>query len=290
MTSVDVRASCKEKLDRAYLEIERIDREIAGLFDNGYAVKVRPEGQNIDHTRFTGNPLRDRPERILLELIVLKDPSSIGWGVRIGEAVHNLRSALEQIVWNLSLKYSPIPLTPYPRKRGDPWRDVAFPVALNCEMWRGALDRELALVKAQQAIVDAIHAVQPCRRTPSDPDRDALQMLQALWIEDKHRTLCPAYVYVGFGGIQDQGVASPIGKLWEASLGGVQNGAPLARYENIGGGTVEELRAYVSMKARLAISVAFEEGPPAFGSLVGPQLKELYNRAAEAVSALAIYL
>lgn len=63
---------------------------------------------------------------------VVREPPMTDWGVVIGDIVHNLRSALDQLVWQLTLASGKTPPDPIPRgKAGRNWRTIAFPIYLD---------------------------------------------------------------------------------------------------------------------------------------------------------------
>jgi hypothetical protein len=100
------------------------------------------------------------------------------WGPIIGDAVHNLRSALDHLAWNLATDQARVN-TP---------RGIEFPVILdnpdeNAEAG-GKLRRLLSLLRPEtHALIDG---AQPYKTGDS---HHPLWLLQALWNTDKHRTL-----------------------------------------------------------------------------------------------------
>ena len=57
-------------------------------------------------------------------------PAVEEWGPIIGDVVHNLRSALDHLVWQLTIANGHTPPPVIPNRRGDPeykWRQVGFP-------------------------------------------------------------------------------------------------------------------------------------------------------------------
>jgi hypothetical protein len=59
----------------------------------------------------------------------IREPPVEEWGVIIGDVVHNLRSALDHLVWQLTLANGNIPPAVIPRgKAGKKWRDIRFPI------------------------------------------------------------------------------------------------------------------------------------------------------------------
>lgn len=100
------------------------------------------------------------------------------WGPIIGDAVHNLRSALDHLAWNLATDQA----------RAETPRRIEFPIILDdpdkdAEA-RGKLKRLLGCLRPEtHAVIDGS---QPYKTGDS---HHPLWLLQALWNTDKHRTL-----------------------------------------------------------------------------------------------------
>jgi len=99
------------------------------------------------------------------------------WPLLAGEAIQNLRSALDHVVWRA-------------------WRDAGnpgigdhtqFPVAIDAPGFRSQAGYMLQGIP--QPIRTLIEEAQPYKRTPQTPARDALQLLRTLSNIDKHRDL-----------------------------------------------------------------------------------------------------
>lgn len=107
------------------------------------------------------------------------------WGPIIGDAVHNLRSALDHLAWQLALE-SVLAKTP--------WR-IEFPIILddpasNPEV-RGRFSGKLKLLRPDSHAL--IEAAQPYKTGGSS---HPLWLLQSLWNTDKHRVLhVPGFMF-----------------------------------------------------------------------------------------------
>jgi hypothetical protein len=98
------------------------------------------------------------------------------WALVLGDAVHNLRSSLDVLIWSCTDEAS---LT------AEQARHVAFPVNDKAGGWSKTVTRCMPTVPAD--VVERVRQVQPFNRPPSDPDNDALQLVTELDNQDKHR-------------------------------------------------------------------------------------------------------
>jgi hypothetical protein len=111
-----------------------------------------------------------------------QEPPLPVWGAIIGEVVHNLRSAIDHLVWKLSDKHSG-PAPPHPLPRGSPWSRIEFPIFPSArDFAKGAPGKLWAI---DPALVRRIRAVQPF--TGPKPRRSPLWLLHELSNIDKHR-------------------------------------------------------------------------------------------------------
>jgi hypothetical protein len=105
------------------------------------------------------------------------DPPPPRLGVLVGDFVHNLRSALDHVVWQLALT------------RGDePSTELQFPIVSDRERWPGAVRRRLPDVPDEA--VRLIETMQPYHH--DDPMTHPLAVLRDLSNEDKHRVILEA--------------------------------------------------------------------------------------------------
>jgi hypothetical protein len=154
----------KAKLKRADEHLEALDDEIAEFLDSHpYAVRFEIDRETGQH---------------VAKIKVRRDPPAIRWGLLIGDCVHNMRSALDHLAWQLAGPKPP-PKTEFPIfhdrkefKRKGPGGGL-YKI-------RGIKDpKARALIKS----------VQPCRSDRSPPK---VHPLYALWIlsnTDKHQML-----------------------------------------------------------------------------------------------------
>jgi hypothetical protein len=86
MSTADRLAGIRLKLSRAWSQINTLKPEIAEFLKRDpYVPRVKFDG---------------RTHELLVSVHTQEAPDPM-WGVRIGEIVHNLRSALDHVVWEL---------------------------------------------------------------------------------------------------------------------------------------------------------------------------------------------
>lgn len=119
----------------------------------------------------------------ILRSQIVREPPVVKWGVLIGEIVHNLRSALDHMVYELSDREEGPAPDPLPLR--DDWRNVGFPIWLDHpKPGKDPLQKYLwALPRGSEART-YIEGLQPFAR---GQDRDPLWVLQEMWNADKHR-------------------------------------------------------------------------------------------------------
>ena len=138
------------------------------------------------------------------------DIPAIEWGIRVGEIVHHLRSALDHIAWTLTLRHQ-WPTRPPKRLHGK-WSRVQFPVsetliARGPQDHRRAWNVEVArcLWGVDPELMTLFEDAQP-HRLKRSYKRHLLWILNELWNLDKHRAIAVA---VGYGAAHDIQVVPP---------------------------------------------------------------------------------
>lgn len=101
-------------------------------------------------------------------------PPSSEWSLILGDAIHNLRSALDSLALDLARMGSVNP---------EQEKYVYFPICNTQKCWKTAVEKSLKTV-AQDAL-DIIHHFQPFTR--NKPNSSALLLLNQLSNRDKHR-------------------------------------------------------------------------------------------------------
>ena len=119
-------------------------------------------------------------DRLSWDLLVEFDPPPFDeWSIRFGESLHNLRSALDNLVWGLATLDGTEPQRP---------KALQFPIVEKAADWQSESKRISELSAAARS---AIEGVQPFQRNGQDgnPENDPLLLLSRLNIVDKHRVL-----------------------------------------------------------------------------------------------------
>lgn len=219
------------------------------------------------------------------ELIVwgeaLREPPRLQWGIRAGDAIHNWRSALDHLVWELSEMFSgPAPAFPLPLKSR--WRDVTFPILLDPAKWTAAVKRSLWAVDPRlHADFKALQPFEARNRhsPPGLPEREPLAVLQELWNIDKHRrihltdleiTLHKAHLVVVETG-------APVTYTFSAppTPRPFKGKAELGRLRVAAQSIPLDRALEMDMEWELAYDIRFDPGAPCFGALLGDTLRTI---------------
>jgi hypothetical protein len=157
------------KIERGEKQLNVLNQEILGFVDdpNAYGIVGEFEGE--------GDPA-DYVARVAIYRQI--DPS---WAVIAAEILHNFRSALNQLAWQLALLTTPEPET-----------RTEFPIFIDPDRFE-SLDRGggmWKMVNLPEAARTCVKGLQPCYRTDGKtPESHPLWLLHELNREDKHRLL-----------------------------------------------------------------------------------------------------
>lgn len=155
----------------AWEKVERADKQTR-LLNREFRAFAEGETRRIAH-----GPDEETGD-YLFWVEVLKETPVLRWGVRIGEIVHNLHSALDHVTWQLALAH----LKREPTE--EEARDITFPIALS----KGAFNSHQVRYHVGRVRFELLRPHQPYYRT-NDPATDALAVLKRLSNHDKHRVV-----------------------------------------------------------------------------------------------------
>jgi hypothetical protein len=186
----------------------------------------------------------------------------IEWGIIIGDAVHCLRSALDQLVAGLCTE--------------PPSRRTRFPICLTKKAW--IIDSPGQIWSVPEKYVAAIDGAQPYHRGDEANDHP-LALLNALWNLDKHETI-PA-VALATSGIKIEVVGAEGVPDWETLKfrthpgRALKQGTVLAEASFRNADTEDNAQVYV--KAHLTVGVAFGQLDKAYVISGKPVVKTFHD-------------
>jgi hypothetical protein len=167
--------SVDSKLERAKVQVEALTEAISGW---GARSPITTRGEL-------------REGRLGFRLIVedfVEPPITIQWGLLVGECVHNLRSALD----NLAFALARLRCDPPPKPS-----QISFPLFSDKTLFKKKA--RTTLEQLPDGAVRLIESIQPFNRDGSSamgsPESDSLVLLQWLNNADKHRV--PSVVLIG---------------------------------------------------------------------------------------------
>jgi hypothetical protein len=265
---------CWAKVNRAYMHLSLLDARVGEFVDS-------------DAYRFDREIDLKEPERLVVILYAeaMREPQTEIWGAIIGDAVHNLRSALDHLVWQLTLANGHTPPAEIPRRRNAPnaeWRDIGFPihsipypldVSRSLIPWDRAKEPK-SLWGIRPSLRAQFQRLQPFTHGKNAP-KEPLAILNELWNIDKHRHLNLTNFLVG---LHDVGSAKPeleFRVLQKRAPGPFKGRTEIGRVEHIGPPYSPIYQ--MEMQPHIAFDVAFEEGPPAYGGRAVKTLVSLHD-------------
>lgn len=153
--------------------------EFAAKRGTEFSTEVRKWGN--DHPVSLSGEIADDRLSYKVVLNFSQQPNLDDWGRTFGDAMHNLRSVLNNMVAEIAQADG---------ATKEQIKNVQFPVALSAKQWRSEKRRIQILPPEVQA---AIEKLQPFTQTPQSPEQHPLAVLSALSNQDKHRLeLTPA--------------------------------------------------------------------------------------------------
>jgi hypothetical protein len=158
---VDLFLRCAKKIDRAIEHLQTLDAAGQRFADKhgkpGIRCVVEPNNQGT---------------RCCVKIVETPTFPEVEWGIIIGDAVHCLRSALDQLVFGLCLE---------PSKRRS-----AFPICRTERDW--IIDAPGQIWSLPSKYLAIVHGAQPYHRG-DQASAHPLALLNELWNLDKHRAI-----------------------------------------------------------------------------------------------------
>jgi hypothetical protein len=246
--------SCRAKLARA----EQVWNELgARLIDFLAQEPYRHEG-TFD---------ADAEEWVVSFRVLAEPPSE--WGVLVGDVVHNLRSALDHLAWQLVLL-----------NNAEPGRRTQFPIFSDGAAYRaqGEAVQAAGMSDADKALIEEF---QPFRQPEAEERPHELSVLQHLSNVDKHRVVHTTLVQTAGSQFRIHGLEDVTGIRHIApQFGPLTDGAELVRI----GIVVEGPNPRLTIDADLRLDVAFaDEGSPVYNENVPGVLLELREYVSDLV-------
>ena len=227
------------KLDRAKTHFHALNKSI-GAFK-------RSKTHDFVVAKFDPNT-RER----VVHLKILREPKNPEWGLLLGDMVHNLRSALDHLVWQLVLLNGEAPR-----------RQNQFPIiGTKNEYWevpanRSESVRDRVLSRVAEEHRAFIDVVQPFN-AGNDPTGTALSVLSWISNTDKHRVVHASFVLTEEPSEElfDVTTLHPGGASVDVTMnwGELEDGAEILRFRPNPPG------AHVNMNAAIPTYIAFREG------------------------------
>jgi len=170
-------AGIRSKLSRANSQLDRLHHEMAVFNDNEPYAPLNPK-VNADHTRWVYRMNFARPMPLM-------------WAVVLGEVIHDLRSALDHTVFQLTFDFTghELPGTGFPISDQSARWDIRRDRTIRTDNPLG-FTRDCSMYQIRgvgPGVVDYIKRLQP-HSSPS-PKTSPLLALQQLWNQDKHRLI-----------------------------------------------------------------------------------------------------
>lgn len=160
------------KLDRAHGHVEALRRAIVAACDGKGPPRVLATRREFD-----------RQNRLVLWIAERVPEIDESWGLLVGDAVHNIRCALDHLWWQLAIDH-------LGRKPSDAEaRDVQFPILTYLDAERFRTHRFLKYVSDEAAT-----KAERCQRYDAEEGQTLLlTALATLSNRDKHREIHPAF-------------------------------------------------------------------------------------------------
>jgi hypothetical protein len=217
------------------------------------------------------DPTEPKPPYIESFIIRAKEkqrPPREEWGAMIGDVVHNLRSALDHLVWELTKWHQGgEPSPPIPSS----WRKIGFPIYKtdNAES-HGKI--EAMLWGIEPSLKTSFEQLQPF--TIAEPEDHPLWLLHDLWNIDKHRHVHIAVVQTELQSVGYLAAGKGVFELTKGREAELADNAELLRVHR--SEAVSNLPG-MYLQLRGGVHIRFGPGSPAEGLSVLETLDRLYG-------------
>lgn len=259
---------CWAKVNRANVHLSLLNERIQGFVDsNPYEVETEPSSN-------TGE--------VIVYASAVREPPAQEWSAIIGDVVHNLRSTLDHLVWQLTLTEGHVPP---PSLKGSAWKDIRFPILAAPHPTDG---KGILIPWATSKEPKSLWGIRPSLRTDlqglqpfnhgQDAPKEPLAILDELWNIDKHRHLNFTSSLLG---LHDGETAERIVnfRILKRHAGGpFKRRTPLCTLTRVDSDFTPTGEMHV--KPRLSFDISFEKGPPAYGGRVIETLETLRDTVA----------
>jgi hypothetical protein len=163
-------------LDGCWVKLDRAREHLDGLASEIKAAVADPSNVTVLRPQFDV-----KQTNCYIQVQSVPDYPLLRWGVMVGDILHNLRSALDHLAWQL-YKTGCARLTSKEEGR------IVFPICRTVDDFRSKLNTHLGGVSwVQRALV---YEYQPCARY-HDTTLSPLYRLQSLSNDDKHQVVTP---------------------------------------------------------------------------------------------------
>jgi hypothetical protein len=268
-------SGCQVKIERADMHLSFLHERVKShVVDGGsYKLQTQPNTQTGE-IAFYGE--------------AFGEPHTHEWGAIIGDVVHNLRSALDHLVWQLTLANGHTPPAVIPGKGpGSEWKNIRFPTYTFDSRKRYLSGRRIpwrykppcSLWGVRSALRTELQRLQPFNHR-QDALKKPLAILEELWNIDKHRHLHLALFFVGLHDVESQDPKIQFRIVKKRSLGPFKGRAEIGRVEPVGGPYRNWMMVQKNVQPILTFDTAFEQGPPAYGGRVMETLERLHDTVA----------
>ncbi len=160
---------------------------------------------------------------IVLSIDKVENPFPAEWGLGLGDAVHNFRSAVDHVAWALYKRGAT------PNLRDSLERNVSFPISDDRVKFNRSLERKLPGVTRTD--IALVRRCQPYRAGKRNLRRHVLLVLDELSRKDKHRAIRPVVPVPEQGAFAIEAVQDCIYRRFKPSTrGALQPGTELGRF------------------------------------------------------------